>query len=280
MMKNISKTAATLLLLCLSFLLLTSCKLDSCIIVEYDTYTIEKKDGVYSLHFKNDPESPADPIKESASGGYSNPHFSSVTEMKEFVLSGQLSETQLYALKIGALYNKNDDGSLKLCNLDALYDVRLPENVDIEEVIWKGFCYDFDFESDDGPYGYIGYCDEYSYDREYQDHYVNIMEGQYGGSEWQVEERNATVTRHSNTTGSYTTIRYKIESGEWTVHVRELHKGGYWEESTPVHIYLFGNNGTEYFDGWIAGFTERPSVQWLSSFGLTPYVEDASAEAS
>ena len=44
-------------------------------------------------------------------------------------------------------------------------------------------------------------------------------------------------------------------------------------ETIPRSISIWGSTGGTYFTGYMGGFTERPSYEWVTSFGLKPYVE-------
>ena len=44
-------------------------------------------------------------------------------------------------------------------------------------------------------------------------------------------------------------------------------------ETIPKHVSFWGSINGTYFTGSVGGFTERPSYEWVTSFGLTPYVE-------
>ena len=279
-MKRFLKPAAWSALICLCMLMFSGCEKESPVVADNDSYVIQNNDGQYSLHFKERPISPAELYAKdyeetgtmiNVSVGRENPKFASVREMKQGILKGEFSVNQLYSLSLNP---RNADGSLKLFDLDAMYDVRLPEEYSLKHVAWKGNTYEFDFTSEIGTHGYVNYCDKSSYDKAFQEKYYDFLEDQYVGSEWHLEDRNATVTRYTNRTGAYACVRYVIENEGWTVHVLETYKDGYLEDAAPVSINLFGTNGSEYFDSWVSDLTSRPSVEWISSFGLTPYVEE------
>ena len=83
----------------------------------------------------------------------------------------------------------------------------------------------------------------------------------------------------SNSVTDQKHIFYKITAGKSEIYVIEQYILKYHDvddededtsDTVPSKIYLYGNDGTDYWFGWFIDFEERPSVEWLSSFGLEP----------
>ncbi|MBQ3507213.1 MAG: hypothetical protein IJA91_01580 [Clostridia bacterium] len=46
-------------------------------------------------------------------------------------------------------------------------------------------------------------------------------------------------------------------------------------DTVPLDIHLFGEKNDIHFDYLIQGLTEAPTVEWLSSFSIAPYVDNS-----
>ena len=65
---------------------------------------------------------------------------------------------------------------------------------------------------------------------------------------------------------------YQITTDDSVFHVKETYRLNE-SKTVPQNITVYGTCKNQYFDIYIQYLTERPSVAWLSSFGLREYVE-------
>lgn len=91
-----------------------------------------------------------------------------------------------------------------------------------------------------------------------------------------VSDRNARLVRKYNGAYESMSLCYSIKTTEGIIYVKEEYKTKYYNtggatlkesETVPEEVYLFINEGDAYFYGSFYGWEERPSMEWLTSFG-------------
>ena len=91
----------------------------------------------------------------------------------------------------------------------------------------------------------------------------------------ETKERDATIYLHTTSAGKFKRVEYTIVTAEGKIFVAEnyrletIHATDPVSDVIPYVIELHGDFGDRYFNCTMFNFTERPSVEWLSSFGLT-----------
>lgn len=249
------------------------------------TYNITIKDGVHYLNFSdgNDAEN-TDTDVGMRSFALS---FQSLAEMKDVFLNNKLSNAQIETMKVG--FPKNSDG-IMIANMNQLYEPVLPVDVTISpDIRLRGPSYSFDLcdtstESLNAMYGFFSIVPKSTYDSNYaavladlEKEHINTV------TEMNVADRNATVYEYSTRSGGFQLINYDITAGNKVLHISEHYTVDWYDESflpdrpiscsIPSRIQIFGCETGQYFEVSIHNISERPSVEWLSSFGLTEYVE-------
>lgn len=115
---------------------------------------------------------------------------------------------------------------------------------------------------------------EYEYKRFYDDFYDRVTVKRRKN----VEERNAEVIEYTSRYGDeFMRIRYTLSEANRTVIVDEVYAVNSSRlpssETVPRTIRIFGvDNGVCYYVA-MHGLTERPSEEWLLSFGMEPFRE-------
>ena len=237
-------------------------------ILENSQYAIIEDDGEYSLRYHDDE------LKnywENKQGSIAVPtiKFSSIDEMKKSIEEGQFTIDELIGMQ---LFAKNSRGETKICNLNSLFDVTLPDGVPLESVTWFGQEYSFGFG---GRFtGELGICSQKWYNSEIDVRKYEKNEKLTIVSKNVIEDRNATVYICRNTNGvSFKDIQYTYTDKDKVIHFNELYMFSDYASDIPTRIDFCGCVNGQYFAGSIRGFSSRPTYEWLQSFGLTPYVE-------
>jgi len=195
--------------------------------------------------------------------------FSSVGEMKQTISEGKYTDEQLAIMD--RFFQKTAKGDIALCNTNKLYDATLPEGLTADEIEWYGgYWYTFVFEGE--LWGFLSVSDKETIENKAaefakQPERVKILEKK------EVSERNATETLFENLAGEpRKQIQYTFESKDITINIIEVYKRNE-SDTVPYRVWFYGNSKDAYFNGEFYGFTERPSYEWVTSFGLKPYVE-------
>ena len=197
------------------------------------------------------------------------PSFPSLAEMKQSIKSGNLSEKTLEAIYRGNGRNTK----IEIFNLEELYDVSLPGDIEYESVLWCGKYYEFQMVRNGQPSSIV-LGDEESYDyafrTAYEDHFDTeqtvIVEGT-------VEDRNATMLHHQNSTGEYKRLHYQLGSGDDVIYVTEHYTIERYDDipayrisdTIPDIVYVFGS-----VDGipWLRDWMKDPVWNGLRKSGL------------
>lgn len=256
-----------------------------------DLYTICNRDGKTYMEFSSDAHSVTLP---NGDGYYSSQpiqgmQFASISEMRRRISTGDLPEEM-----ISALYAKAKDNALEICDINNLYDLALPENLTCESVAWYFNSYSFPLalKTSAGTGKSImatmwSDMNAWSYNARFEDEFVNFVpDGASVLSDTVVEDRNARVVYYNNSPyAAFKNILYTITTSRGgTLHVREQYLlenfAAYTgdtkpSETVPYKLFLFGTEGDKNFYGYILHLedvmNERPSVEWLASFGVVPF---------
>lgn len=237
-------------------------------------YSIMERNGEYYFDFKEDvDQSTANGQMDAAIPGSDGFIFGSVKVMRDRIVNGGFSAANLSAMSGWA---KTADGKVAVCDVNALWDAYLPQDMPLACVRWFGRDYSFVFENDDLE-GRLYFATESIYRRMQQIYELEETENCKFISVEQVAERDATViTFESQVASSGKQISYTYTENGFTVTIFEEYLYDYSDETVPfIVIGMAEGNGIYYY--WsVGGFTERPSYEWIKSIGLKPYVETES----
>ena len=265
------KCVAWFMAVCLC-ITLTACNRDREVICSYEQYDIYLEDGHYYMKF-NKVNEHVEKVDNHQAPTLHSPKFSSVEEMRQKILAGEVSEKDLSSAYFHARFT---DGITEIYDLSHLYEACTPDNTQIKHVTWGGDKYSIAFESTTFDTGYISICTEEMYNQEFSERYANFPnELQTVYSVRNIAERNAEETLYGNHTGEYKMLKYTLSDETRTLYVQETYCLEHWDEdwvseTVPHRIFLFGTEKGAMFYTSFSGLSERPSVDWLSSFGVTP----------
>ena len=178
--------------------------------------------------------------------------------------------------------------TIQICNMDRLYDLRLPTGLHYDRINWYGDSYYFSVPIDGSVINAGFYCTsqedylqqfDYYFQQQFRD---NII----------LDTTDDQGTRNVYTLlGDFSVDHYRIymlQTPSQTLHVCEHRRyndySGRLNETNAIHLLeafnpktkttIFGTDGSYYFYGLLPHIDERPTEQWLSSFALVPYEGD------
>lgn len=253
------------LLLALLLLVLSGCSAGVEVLTN-DKYAILEKDGIYSMKL-HDPEaySGGGSASQNASEAF-YVEFSSVGKMKETIEEGSFSKETLE--KMQECFSKDQNNNVLICNTNKLYDVTLPQGVTARAIHWFGDSYNFLL----GDHGAIDFTNKAWHDEYAKRHDIESGKAKVISVNM-LDDRNAKEVIYENLLGQpRSMITYSYTSGNKTISVAEQYNLDE-SETIPYSIGFWGCCNGAYFTGHMYGLTERPSYEWVTAFGLKPYVE-------
>ncbi len=281
------KKLSPLLAVLLSALLLSACNGNAGTQPPDDgspaSYFITKDDGNYYLHFSDGNEPP-----EGYSCQRADIEFATLAEMQDAFLNNKLSESQINVMKDA--FPRDSENRILICDMNHLYQPILPSDLVQNGVILSGESYSFplinpnvdpaSIESLNMPHGNFHYLTKDLYDRDFEYEYEKLFERDtiHLKSTTAGEDRNSTVYDYTTNAGDLRQVRYVLTDGTKTLYIDEMYVLNMMTDALPTsdtiphRIDVYGIDNGKYFSITLFGFTERPSVEWLSSFGLTEYV--------
>lgn len=200
--------------------------------------------------------------------------FASINEMVQDINTGKFTDDEMRQL---SKFKTDDNGRIIICNLSNLYDARTPEQYETKRIVWYGDEYVFHFFngtdfccqiSQVGTRANLEQMITRAKNKTEEDFYIEL-------STQQIEERNATVITYTTATADdhqrFKNVYYTIAAGNKELFVFEEY--GADSDSKPHSIYLYGTEDGINYTVALEQLQERPSVEWLSQFGLRKYVE-------
>lgn len=263
-----------LLLICISMLttLLYGCSSNTRETAQYDTplYSIAVEDGQYNLT----PKVTTSDVDGSRALLY--PKFTSLDEMRQSIITGSLAEYELEALSYNS---QSTEGEIEICDLDHLYEYTAPAEFTLEYIMLFGKSYQF-LLSCEKVWGGIYCYNEKEYTEKYNRGYKKFLSNPLVTliEQEEIDDRSATVYHCNTDVAKKKYICYEICVGNKKMFIQEEYLLECDNDrlkvssDVPSTIYFWGEEQSSYFYGVFFDFSERPSVEWLCQFGLTPYV--------
>lgn len=257
------------------------------------SYTISMKNGICYLNFSDGNDST--PSNSNISGTWlADLEFSSLGEMKDAFLNHRLKEYQINTMK--EVFEEDENGII-IPDMNHLYEPSLPDNLTtyscLNIILSSSACYGFELyapsvdptsvEALDYTYGYFSIVSQERFDKLYSDK-LSFLDGIWG-SQTQVEDRNATAYRYYTHSGGFIVMTYDILVGDKTLRIIEEYTTAWYghessltqpvSDSVPHTVRIYGSANGQFFEIALSKFEERPSIEWLSSFGVTEYTDEA-----
>ena len=198
-------------------------------------------------------------------------YFETVDAMVTAIRTNSLSPDQCETIRNSF---PQDENGIRIVDLDHVFDAALPDELISRGVIWEGPSYLFPFDDENNVTGYLNVLSPEDYATVFAKEYAEFFNREQitVTSRYHTEERNAEIILYSTDSADLKRIRYTLPNG---VTVDEKYaltsRSGLLETSptVPAFICLYYESESFCFTGEIYGLTERPTVEWLSRFGLT-----------
>lgn len=193
-------------------------------------------------------------------------YFETVDAMVTAIRTNSLSPDQCETIRNSF---PQDENGIRIVDLDHVFDAALPDELISRGVVWEGPSYTFEFNDENGVFGNLRVLTKEDYDTLYADQYTAFFDraGITVLSRGNVADRDAEVVLYEAQDGTRRAIRYALANGV-TVVETYFAPGGT-SSAIPVTVELYGETDAAAFYAELYELTKRPTVEWLSRFGLT-----------
>lgn len=234
-------------------------------------YQLIKEDEHYYIHYDG-----SIPQTSHMEVEYVIP-FNTMKEMKDAIINVDFTEEQLKEI---AKRQARRDGKIYFLNIDELYEPVYPSDLNLT-VECGGNYYNWRLtnNTDSVSFGMCPTSEENFSKLKDSEEYLRSFENKEVLSTTNTADRNATVVQYIDVYGNTVNKSYYIiETDEKTLIVQELVTVRQINESFfPYTVYIYGEQNGEYFYAVSYELNERPSVEWLSQFGIREYVETSAS---
>ena len=254
-------------------------------------YEVSVIDGKCYLNFTDGNEAETTAQGTPAFGGDTTYlTFSSLAEMKQKLQENTLTASEKDTIK--AYFKKSDNG-FEICNVTNLMTAVFPSGWNIEHVDLLGSAYRIGIGGNASAPQWSGLLNLTEYNR-WDSACANEMA---------IIEKQTNINHTSDTfeglpcdVYTYTTNTSTLkdvfltipgENGKADMNVLIIYVLDtiYPDKLTvsatiPMHVYIYSEAHGTYYDYMLLGLTEAPTVEWLSSFSIAPYVDTADHAAS
>ena len=244
--------------------------------IDTDRYTIQNIDGVCYVTFK-DGFMATDSDKKNCQS--MEIYFDSLREMVDAFTKDTLTTAQMTVIQ--AAFPSTDRG-YTLWNTEALFDARTPDGITVHRMALHGEYYDFFLMGEGILRGTVSYNDEA---------YIQWSKGLlYDLSEGATVIKRETsvfdgvpceILEYKNSTETYRDIVIETEADGKKVDMviryllaDERKRPERVSDIHPWMVLIYGEDHGNHYSITLDELTVTPTYEWLSSFGLTPYVPE------
>jgi hypothetical protein len=228
-------------------------------------YELVKGDGAYYLVMDEEKYPAPDPeMCEYAP----TVHFYTVGDMRDCFLNGKLTEKQLAEL---ARFPRDKQGRIKIPDLDNLWDVTYPEGVVLKSVSLEAGWIFMIMDEPGGERFFVNqyslkvFDDEMAYMESWPENDADQLTKQYMDT-----DRGAMVYLFEEKATK--NVVYTITDERKTIFVREWYDLNKSETvADSVSVYIRENDVCIGF--FLHEFSEPPTAEWISQFGIIDYKE-------
>ncbi len=246
------------------------------VLFENEVYSVSRVANQYYINFAQG---------NTLNDGEPNPglgeiKFNSVEEMKRVFLDGTLPPHHFDVLRSIFAYHNEDQNGIRIWNLDELYQAAYPDGVSETNISLTPHSIHF-YNTE----GCLSLLTEESYHSLYESNYHKYLEpgatilsqatGVYDETPCEIVEY-----MHPNRDAPYRDILLSVDKNgkQLQIKISYLLPSSSDENSVPEnipnHIIIFGQELGQYFEFSDYSIETAPTVEWLTSFGVTPYVDD------
>ncbi|MBQ3507150.1 MAG: hypothetical protein IJA91_01255 [Clostridia bacterium] len=240
-----------------------------------DQYTLTADGAGYYIEFLEEYEA-SDEDKLACQLG--EIYFDSMADLATGFRENKLDDYQRIILQ--AAFTKTEKG-FQICDLNHLYDAALPEGAYVSSVALHSTTYDFFVRGELFKSGSISYVDDWTVSKD------RMYDWSKGTTVTREEESTfdgvpCRIVEYYNSTQTYRDIFIETEKDGKTVYMvlRYLleDQRPFPErvaDTAPWNVRMYCEDNGVFYDVSLKELTETPTYEWLSSFGLTPYVPSA-----
>lgn len=209
--------------------------------------------------------------------------FSSLSEMKQKLLENQLTVEEIETIK--KQFNRTENG-FEICNVSNLMTTILPDGWHNTSVHLQGESYSISVTGEETD----NICSSGSVDIYTQSRWDAKHEEDMAMIEAQTNISHMTDTfgefpceiyTYTTSTAKLKTIFLTIpgEDGKADTHIilkyrlETVHPDLDVSDTVPSRVYIYSEAHGIYYDYVLLDLTEAPTVEWLSSFSIAPYVD-------
>lgn len=241
-----------------------------------DAYTVTQVSDQYYLNFLDGND---DSAESNPSLSITTVFFPSVAAMKHAILTNSFSKAELQIIKNS--FSKNENG-IMICDLNRLYEPVLPEGYTLDGVTWEGAGYELKIKGNEASGGgHIQFRSQDTWDSVYQYEMEQLSKFNL------LQQESSTYDGASSETYVYTTGAAKLKDVYLTIpsenrstptkvimHYCLEHSDPEYSvsDTVPRTVEIYGEDNGQHFKVLFLSPTTAPTVEWLSSFGITPCV--------
>lgn len=211
--------------------------------------------------------------------------FDSIGELVSRVKEGTLTEEHKRAI---AQFDKDKEGRIQVCNIDNMYQPKIPKGCAITSVFWYGKYYTSELNMQNAKIGYVGVLTKDLYEQAISRDNAEIFDNSMVTVTRTEEDSNGRkITYYSTSAGDFKRVEYKYSDGNKNLLIVEnyrlsinsssannpLYESLTVSENIPASIFIYGEENGAYFEASLFEFTTSPTDDWLMSFGVAEYVE-------
>lgn len=241
----------------------------------YDNYSVSEEGENWLVNITNEAT-----ISQADQQVLASLSFDSLEDMRNRIMNNLLTEGELAIMQ--SSFPKTEDGNVIVPNMNDLYQPILPDDLGCAQVGLCGTTYTFHLDANSllGS-GYVHFYDDEAYDNVFAEQYTNFFDNERITvvESWQDEDRSSTVTLYTTNAGTFHHVIYTISNNGKDIIVSETYciesKNSILlkaSDTVPYRMNVFVQDNGNKCRIYLTRLTERPSVEWLSSFGVEEYV--------
>ncbi len=265
-----------------------------------DAYTVSKINNSYYWNFA-DGNTPIPGDDSYAAITDTCLYFDSLADMKEKITSNTLTQHEIATIKTS--FPQDENGFL-MFNVRHLYQAVAPTGYTFPQILWEGDIYGGLLISENSQkelsdaWGYWRALSAEQYESKrssvfekyIQDYQTSESKSILSHETAQYEDLSCEIYDLQTPVAQLRVIWFDIPTNEGRepLHVSLSYTISYSGSSESVDVsdtipyrgYIFGVSDGQYYQITLHNFVSAPTVEWLSSFGITPYVESSDHVAS
>ena len=209
--------------------------------------------------------------------------FSSLSEMKQKLLENQLTVEEIETIK--KQFNRTENG-FEICNVSNLMTTILPDGWHNTSVHLQGESYSISVTGEETDNicssGSVNIYTQNRWDAKHEED-MAMIEAQTNISHMTdtFDEFPCEIYTYTTSTAKLKTIFLTIPGGDGKAdthiilkyRLETVHPDLDVSDTVPSRVYIYSEAHGIYYDYVLLDLTEAPTVEWLSSFSIAPYVD-------